>query len=282
MIQTLYRLGIPVLVLALHGATFAYIPPSFYLMEKIAGPRENLRSLYIKNNVSELSEDGIEDPRFYEVVLVDFQKKLVESRLYDSSDRELYSVQRRLTGARIKETPILNFLFFGNDPEILSRAMRSRGVPVRSRVAYEAQETPEERRASEDLHLKRVHDEIDEPKKVFWLVGKEPNELESHQVWLERHSFKPVRLITTATSSDTSFADYRFEGYKDYGRFSYPKKTLVYRENLAVFGVEAVKVLTNPKMDRPSGSVVGGFTERGQGRGDDDRRFILQYYSFVH
>jgi len=113
---------------------------------------------------------------------------------------------------------------------------------------------------------------------VAWVLVK------SAQVWIEKDTFTPIRIIAPART-DTQLFDFQMENFKYFDEFSYPRVATLYEvgKKPPVLRAELVDLILdlNPAAAELPKDRVEGFTPAGDSAPSQIRDLIETYYRLV-
>src|SRR5690606_15445064 len=101
---------------------------------------------------------------------------------------------------------------------------------------------------------------------VAWVVGPGRKDLAWPQVWIEKDNFHPVRLIER---TDEGTLDVRFEDFRHFKEFPFPRTTTVLRASRDEGAQEPklrevlAELIVNPDMAEMRKPLAQGFTDVG-------------------
>lgn len=260
----------------------AYIPPSEFIVKKIAEKRGNFKTLILRSTVVGMSGEKPTGAHFKTQTTYDARTRTLRSRAVNDAGVELYRMERRLgsaseTGSADRAAVLADALLLESDATRLVQTLREAGVPVKIEQDLAALETEEARRAAEVTSLGRWNNG------VVWKIGPQGKSDRQPQVWVEKDSFLPLRLLAR---SGGEVLDLRFQQYrlaKDLpvprqillGQGGTDQKDVILREELTEVTVDPQKPEARPQ------DFKTGFTEAGNSADSDVRELIQKYYRFV-
>ncbi|MGE0615185.1 MAG: hypothetical protein AB7P04_06065 [Bacteriovoracia bacterium] len=239
------------------GAAHAYIPPSEYLVTKIAEKHKNFGAILLTSIISvpgtTTPPTGPSAPAsfpangFKEVALIDFKRKTIESHAYDASGYEVFSVKRNLGEGPSNRIPLMNFLFFEEIPEEVNHAMILSGVSVMLSHKLQAMENEIERRAAEKSYLDRWND------RVAWVIGERPEDkgsLGKPRIYIEKDSFLPLRWVGALTANPDRVWDVTFDRYRFVKGYQYPNDIVLLEDGAPVLKAEVSSLIVGPDLKK--------------------------------
>lgn len=285
------HLGLAVLASAALGvfssSAHAYIPPSQYILKSWVKSRNNVGVFRVRSNVIAYDNGKPTESHFRQLTVYDPKTRSLRARAYDLSGRELYSVERRIpdavaaaNGSAGEYNPLVGALLFDRDLDAVSAILRSGGIPIRTEAELVQMKDENERRASEVQSFARYRGA------VAWVIGPGVSDLVWPQLWFEKDSFLPIRLIQ---KSSEGTVDVKFEAFRMSGTVGFPgvvsvspasknkeedPRLLWFKEELTEFTTTA-----DPKELKGSGSV--GFTSEGNQLDGRLKDTIRRYFSVL-
>lgn len=249
------------------AVAFAYIPPSAFIVEKVARKHQNARTLKIKSRITALSDGRPTETQFVAVTTFDAASGTIESYATDDGGQRLYSVERKAPG-------IAATLLMDSSNERVSNQLKAAGVPV---VAPSHAKPPGEKPVAEEPSEQADRTTMSRWKNsVAWILGDYRKPLEP-QLWVEKDTFLPLRLIS---NSEGGKIDVQFESYRFHREVPYPHTVLLSTRNGAPnLQAEALDVTVGAQAARTTGK--SGFTEAGSSAPSALRELILLYYAVL-
>jgi hypothetical protein len=268
------------IVLALFCLTqpaWAYIPASQFIVKSISSKRAGNKAFRVRTTVYEMEGQRTGSTSFKQVTIFDLNTRTMRSRAYDMNGKELYAMERRFqeSASVVGGMPVASLLL---DPSVdsVSRVLRSAGIPVRVEAELADMKDEEERRASEVTSLGRLGST------VAWVIGPGKKDLGWPQLWIEKDTFQPLRMIER---TDEGTMDIRFAEFRYFKEIPFPRVITVMgasreegtqepklREELADF-------IVNPEMGEMRSPLVQGYTDAGNSADGSVRDLIRLYYS---
>lgn len=259
-------------------SAWAYIPPSQYLLKSWLNKHSGVRSVRIKTVVSELKNEKPTDVHFRETTYFQFDKQVLKSFVTDDSERRLFTIERPAS----RLSPVAKLLF-GTDLRDVIRTLKEKKVPIRSDEDLLALRTEAERQKAETEFLGRLN------AAVAWVIGtpagSKDNAGSEGQLWFEKDTFLPLRFIFT-NSYDGDLYDVRFENYRFYREFPFPRTVTFFKKGQNEGKISqvvdfAVNVEAPSGKFSHSGTPEGGFTDAGNSAPSRVRDLIRSYYELA-
>jgi hypothetical protein len=257
---------------------FAYIPPSQYILKTWLGKHSGVKSVRIKTVVTALEKDKPTDVHFRETTYYQFDRQTLKSFASDDAERRLYSIEQ----AAVRMSPTGKILL-GTDLRDVSKTLRDKKVPIRSEEELQGYRTEGEKQKSETESIGRLNSTF------AWVIGTPPTKKgdspEEGQIWFEKDTFLPLRFVLSNTRDRDTY-DIRFDNYRTYREFPFPRTVTVLKKNDgAVLVSQVVDVTLNPEV--PSGRSFhgggpeGSFTDAGNSAPSAVKGLIRMYYDLV-
>jgi hypothetical protein len=220
------------------------------------------------------------------VTLVDFVNRILRSRASDDLGHELYSVERQLnvTGdgrSLLTRAPAADWILIDPALSVSMKVLRALEIPVVGDEDFSATDDEEKRRAAEVSSLGRWMG------LVAWVIGADGGP----QLWVEKDSFLPARLIVRA---DRGLREVNFERFRYFKDFPYPRTITAVRlgpeksteksdkdNSDEYLRDELVDLVVNADMADLKKPLFGGFSDAGNAADVAVRDLIHGYYEFV-
>jgi hypothetical protein len=254
------------LATALIEPSYAYIPPAGFVVRTMAQKKSGFRGFRVRASVSNLEGDKPGATRFRETTWVDMNAGLLRSRALDDSGRELYVMERKLTAEDSESTSatrIDRLLFSSSAPNVI-RELVAAGVPLRADSGGAQGDEGEGR--SSNSRMARWSGT------VAWVFGSSSS---AGELWIEKDTFLPLRLLSKTRGSAL---EARFDGYRFFKDFPYPKTMDIYREGASVLRAELVELQVNPDLGELKRKAALGWTEAGNSAPANVRELIRSYF----
>jgi len=177
-------------------SSYAYIPPSSFLIKNLAAKRKGLKNLKISSVVAGFDSGKPTGVHFKTVTIYEAANRVWKSAAYDDTGAELFSIQKR-AGA----IPLSEFVLFVSNPNELSEALEKAEIPVQETEVPKPKASDAPAMPADNTMLKRWNGSI------AWVIGR-GEKTDTPQFWIEKDSFLPVRLI--ARDQDVQYAKYRY------------------------------------------------------------------------
>jgi len=254
----------------------AYIPPSQFIVKSWANKHAGMKSLRVKTTVTAYDENKPTSLHFKELSIYFPELQSLRSWALDDSDRKLYFIEEK-----IDQVALPRKLLLSKDWQGLIQSLKEKGIPIKTEQELLSFRTEAQRRMSENQSLVSWNGGI------LWAVGSETPKLETKQeqknpqIWFEKDTFLPFRILYPKASSGHPLLDVRFEGYRYFHEFPYPQKIEVLEKSSLVFASQLIEIHVDSDKHH---SVAGtsGFTESGNAAPSKLQDFISQYYDQLH
>ncbi len=241
-------------VLAFSGVSVeAAIPPSGYLVKKLVSKRTGIRALRVRSSVSVLDSgfagDSADSFRFRAISFVDLDARSVRTRVLDDQGQILLEGERKWGDgagdpklpkgfAGNPASPVTLSLLFETSSDLLGKKLQEAGVPILGETELREMESELVRRERERMGFGRLGDAI------AWVIGSDRgaalaresrlaaeaaakaagSEVEptykgdfkpsQSQVWIQRDTLTPLRLLLRNTTGQKQGWDIRMESPK--------------------------------------------------------------------
>jgi len=244
-------------------SALAYVPPSQFIVKKLADKRTGYKTVRVKTQVSGLSNDIPNGIGFKTLNVFDFATRTLRSRAIDEAGQELYVAERRL-GA--PNATLVDALTFDSSAADLANALKAAGIPIRTDEDILGLPTEEERRRAEISSIGRWKGT------TAWVVGKKA------QLWIEKDVFLPLKFVSDQY-------EIRFEGYRYSQEFAYPKAITLATgapgSETAELRDEFVEMAINQDLAEMKSAVTIGFTDAGNSAPSEIRNLLIRYYQTI-
>jgi hypothetical protein len=246
-------------------AAQAYVPPSQYILKKIAARRSDLKTARVRSTVVAWESERPTLTKFREVVSYNVATRTFRSTAFHDVDNvELY-VKEVKSGAM---NP-LQLLLFEPQLKILTDGLKQAKLPIRSEEELQKMANEEDRREAEISSFARISSAF------AWVIGRKDRW--DPQLWVEKDSFLPLRLIW---NSSDGLADVRFDKFRFSREVPYPRViTGANKGGTAWMQAELTELTINgdlPELKKPA--TVMGFTDAGRSASGPVRDLIQRYY----
>jgi hypothetical protein len=116
---------------------------------------------------------------------------------------------------------------------------------------------------------------------IAWVIGAP--EAGSAQLWIEKDSFMPLRLIAPPRpeSDSSDLVDLQFEGQRHYREFPFPRVIVAIQKKQPLLRDEAQDVTITLDAAEFRTPLVPGFTEAGNAAPGALRDLIQKYFEVV-
>ena len=228
MIKTLSYLFLGGLgALMLTRPSFAYIPSSYFITESWVNlhVKNRQQSYKMTSQVYAIDQGQQESSTFFKETLV-FYPKSETLKIWATNDsgQLLYYRESKLSS---QELPRL--LLFALDAKTLTDQFIQRGIPVLNELKQAQYGSDAERLKDDQVTLKRMNDQ------VAWVIAQKGSKTGSSsqtQVWFEKDTFYPLKLVWREAESDVPYEfRYEFQGGASQKGFSYPKVISVFNQD---------------------------------------------------
>jgi len=253
------------------SAAWAYIPPASFILHEVAKKHASYSTMRIRSNIVALDGNGNPTgPRLRETTFINSKEHSLRSWVSDDSGKVLYMVERlEGTGVKGSKTPVVAEVLFDTNAVRMAGVLKSVGIQIPH--GKNANST-DENTGGNNLSLHRWNHS------VAWVLGK------SAQVWIEKDTFTPVRIIAPARA-DTQLFDFQMENFKYFDEYSYPRVATLYEvgKKPPVLRAELVDLILdlNPAAAELPKDRVEGFTPAGDSAPSQVRDLIETYYRLV-
>jgi hypothetical protein len=201
---------------------WAYIPPSDFLLKTLARKHQGYKRIQVKTQVSQLDHAGQPTSvRFVEQTAYSPATGILKSWASDDHGTLLYATEHS-----DRTLPAAAVLLFESRSARLIEALKAKGLPIETEAELAALPTEDDRHAAEKEGLARWNHT------VAWVIGTqtpvEPaNAAKKNppvpELWLEKDTFFPLRLMIALQDGDSSLGDLQFDSYRFYNEFPYPR-----------------------------------------------------------
>jgi hypothetical protein len=216
----------------------AYIPPSLFLIKTWMQKHSKVKHLRIRNTIIAFEKDQPTNIRFSETAIFNSKTSDVKSWATDEAGKTLFSNQKKFSAL-----PPVAQLLIGNDFKEVSQSLKAKGIPVRLEADLLALKTESERINSESQSLGRWQG------KIAWVIGPTGSNLavdSGPQLWFEKDTFLPIRLIYTPSAEPEDSYEFQFDQYRLSYEFPYPKSIQVFKKGKGhIFTVQLTDVSVN-------------------------------------
>lgn len=263
--KKLFLFAVITSVLGWSVGSFAYIPPSQFILKTWANKHSGVKGIKIKTLVTAYDGNKPTDIHFKEVSVYSPETQVLKSWATDESEKKLYYSEKKID----TWSPISKLLI-SHDWHQLSLNLRERGIPVKTEQELLALRTESDRMKLENLALQRWNGGF------AWVIGSTPSkEGNSPQIWFEKDTFLPLRMVYSRQDSD--LAEVRFENYRFFREFPYPRTSSVLRKGSTYFTSQLIELIVDGEKLLPGGATPG-FTEAGNSISSGMRELIRAYY----
>lgn len=254
--------------LVLSTSAQAYIPPSQFILKTWANKHAGAKTLRVKTVVYELENGKATENHFNETLVFSPETLGFKSWVSDDQDKKLYSVERTLSSSSI-----LAQMLLAADSRQLIQALKNKEVPIPTEEDLLKLKTEDDRRKAEIEALLRWNNGI------AWAIGVDSSKIVSKpQLWFEKDSFLPLRMIIATSNDSGDLNEIRFDGFRFFREFPFPKTFQFLKKDVGVFSTQlkdltfvAEKVNVKPQSN-------GEFTEIGNSKPSAIKSLIRLYY----
>ncbi|OFZ54077.1 MAG: hypothetical protein A2428_04480 [Bdellovibrionales bacterium RIFOXYC1_FULL_54_43] len=246
------------------SSALAYVPPSHFIIKTLAAKHAGPKGIRLRSQVTKIENGKPSDVRFKALTVYNAETQILRSWALDDAGQKLYQLERKANTFTVPDA----LMFLSSVPD-LTRTLTDAGVPIRSESDLLALPDEEQRRNAEVTYFKRW-------KNVpAWLIGR-PIKTEP-QLWIEKDSFLPVRVLIQH--------EVQFDSYRFYRGFPYPRMiSLIDSDETPVLQEEMLEFTTASSLPEFKGSApfpASGFTEIGNASPSAQKTLIEQFYKFV-
>lgn len=241
---------------------FAYIPPTDFLVRTLVKKHDLGKGVRVKSTVSSMENENSTSVRFKETTVYDPRTATLRSWATDDSGQVLYAVEKKT-----KDQTTLDAVLFESTTPRVFHALKGQGIDVQS---------------AEPATLARWR------KSIAWVIGARDSS--RGELWLEKDTFYPVRLILNEKAFDIEL-----DGTRTYHEFPYPKVVTLDKGvataaasaspqgkvGRGILRAETNEVAVNIEAQPPKNLSFTGFTDAGQAAPDALKELIRQYYRVV-
>ncbi|MCM2322240.1 MAG: hypothetical protein NDJ90_03155 [Oligoflexia bacterium] len=264
-------LGIAAIIAPL--AAHAYVPPSAFIIKSMAAKHSGVKGIRVRGLVSSFQggeSGGVAGPRFHVSSVFIVEGGVVRSCASDEQGKVLFVAERKI-GATLDVPSAVDALLFDSQFRRLATALKKQALPIRTEEELLAMKDEEERRASEVLSLGRWK------KSQAWIIGGKDEHAES-QLWVEKDTFLPLRLIVDLRASDGP-REAQFDNFRFFNEFPYPRLITWVERNQAILREELSDILANPPELKNFGKPLAtGMTEAGEAASSEVRDLLRKYF----
>ena len=257
------------LSLAATAVAHAYIPPGQFIIKNMASKRTGTHLIRLVSQVSGYDAGKPNGQRFKAVTVFNVLTHTMTSQALNDQGAELFGVEKKGEALPLAMT----LLYDSNTREIVAALKRAEipvhveeNVPTASASSLPDRPVPEATAADETTGLRRWQGS------VAWVLGFSPTRKDGPQLWIEKDTFLPLRLIVG--DQDIQFAKYRYS--QD---LPYPRTTsLADRAGIIQLQEDTTEVKVNPKeKEAEHAPIAMGYTELGNS--SPLKELIRKYYA---
>lgn len=214
----------------------AYVPPSFFVVRQVARKHADLGNTKISNRVTFFKGGEVQEPGYKEVIDVHGNDRYTVG-LYNTKKDFIAGTKRSLL--QQKKSPLLGAVSYAQGSSVLFEVMQAQGFPLISEPSlYETKDSQNEALPYK-VETNNVFSRF-QNRTVIVLNGN-GRSLTPPQLWVEKDSFLPQRLIYTPDGESESI-DVRFGNYQIYKNSFLPKSVEVFRDGKIWAKIELVDV----------------------------------------
>ncbi len=278
------------------SSAFAYIPPSSFLVKSWVKKHAPIKTLKVRTLVTAYENNKPTEVHFKETFLIDFDKDIFLSWVSDDTDKRLYSIEKSLKDLPTAAKMVLS----SNSSEVIASLVKS-GISVQTEESNSVAQSAERLQTqTENNQVKNTQTENNQTENkmmarwnggVAWVVGSQgPKDQISPQLWMQKDTFLPLRIIYTNPTELEQVYDFQFENFHFFREFPYPRvikvlktpktpKTLektsevIFSSQLIDFNVNPAHLLSTP--------IHPGYTEAGNSIASAVRDSIRIYYDIM-
>ncbi len=244
------------------GVAQAYIPPSHFIIKSMAAKRTGLKSVKIVSQVIGYDSSGKPNGQKFKVLTLYYPAtKLMKSQATDpATGAELFGVEKRGEALPLS----LLVLYDPYNLEIAS-ALRRNEIMVATDSDTAPPADKDKPAPAESTFLKRWNGSI------AWVLGADKSKPDAPQLWIEKDSFLPVRIMTG--SQDIQFTKYRHSQDLPYPRTT----TQATRSGTLEVEEDTQEVQVNFSAKSEPAPFANGYTDAGNS--SPLKELIRKYYA---
>jgi hypothetical protein len=257
-----FLLGVGVAAVGLSSA-HAYVPPSSFQVKTFIAKHKDAKNFRARSTLTG-KNDETSGAKLDVHTFVDYTARMIRVRFMNADGVELAVHARSLDATDVGVGGMLLLESLIN-PAV--KALKDVGVPIRVEAELAKLETEVERRAAEELSLKRWN------KSVFWVIGRG-----EAQLWTLKDSFLPMRLIYKAPEG---MRELRFETYKYTREFPYPRKVTLLEGESIFFEEEVTEVQVSGDAQATKSWGEPGLRPEGESASSEVKALMRRYTSLM-
>lgn len=252
------------------ASTWAYVPPSSFIIKSTAAKHGGIKGVKVRSQVTVMEGEKPGSVRFKAITHYNPSTGVLRAYAYDERGQKLYAVERRDDSA----TPA-DALLFWRDENKVAAVLKARGIPIRTEDELGKMKDEDERRLSENSRLARWNSA------TAWVIGAP--ELASPQVWIEKDTFLPLRLIAASRpdAGASDLVDLQFEGQRHHREFPFPRVIMAVQDKQLLFRDEVQDISITLDAAEFRAAVTPGFTEAGNSSPGSLRDLIQKYFEVL-
>lgn len=266
-----------ILFLSLSYSAQAYIWPSEFLVEQVA-KKKSARTVKISSVISEMQGGQPTSTRIQEVLWVDYARGVYQSRIYNSSGKEIFFRSGRVRDphsalgvpSQTDSQAPGTFLTIERSEDALLTFLLKKDLPVLVEGQLLALPDEDARRKAEETEIKRWNEE------QVWVIGNREKNKEQTELWLRKNEFLPLRFFWSGT-------ELRFVNYYFSNGFHYPQEILVMKdeEPFLQAKMQPSRLEVNSKNFRWPKASREGWTEEGRSEGSSTQDLVRLFYQTI-
>jgi hypothetical protein len=264
------RIAAVLVTLLFASSAFAYVPPSAFMVKTMTAKRMGYKGFRIRAVVT--PADPAKAGRFKELAVVDLVNQAVRSWAYDDMGKLLYAAERKLGQKGEGGAALSTSVLVSADPIVLSRDLVIAGIPVKTEEELALLKDENERLAAETNWLGRLKDNL------AWVIAPQEKARVQPSLWILKDSFLPIRLVYP---SQDVYYDVRFDNYRFYKEFPFPKTITVQKGEEQLLKAEIGDVTVNPDMAEFRQKFFPGYSDAGNAADGATRDLLRLYYQVV-
>jgi hypothetical protein len=253
--------GWMVLRVAWCSTSLAYIPPSQFVIKTWVHKHQGSKNLRLKTLVTAIENDKPTGVGFRETLWIHSDNLSFKGIASDDQDRKLFRFER--TGGNAS---LISRLLLSRDVHDVTHQLRGVGIPIRTEDELLRLKTEADRRKAESQSLMRWNSGFS------WVIGQ-PEDSQG-QLWIEKDTFLPVKLVYTGAKDGARY-ELRFENYRFFRDFPYPRVTQLYRNGTWIFSSQLVDLSIEPESVASRGT---GLTDMGRSAPSGVKDLMQVYY----
>ncbi|MGK5082304.1 hypothetical protein WDW37_03285 [Bdellovibrionota bacterium FG-1] len=239
---------------------WGYIPPSAFILKSLAAKHTHLKGVRIRTVVNAMEGDRPGIARMKTLTYLNPQTGVIRAYALSESNHKLFAIERRTENATLADA-----ILFWSHSRNIALALKAKGISVR---------TEESETEIEQQFLARLGSTI------AWVLGKESKEGKEPQLWVEKDTFLPLRLLVS-NGGEEGLVDIQFQNQKYYREFPFPRLISVSKNKNVILKDEVQDVSITFDAAEFKTALAPGLTEAGRLASDEVRELIKKYFDFV-